>query len=297
MKIDNDLWYKSLILYKEYNNRNEILSVNKLKKILGISDPLSRQILFALQNKDVIKNQPSEFEPDNKVLVMADLHIPYHDKSAVDTMMRFADKYQPDIIVILGDLLDFYQISVFSKNPKNPRVEDEIRIGKEFLTKLRHKFPKARIIYKTGNHDGERLQRYIFEKASDLSGLLQGLLPDNLELGKLGIEYLTKPFKIGKLWYLHGHEASRGGNPEYITNVVFKKVLDNVIFGHFHRQQEKVFKRIDNTFYWAGAVGCLCQNLEYAGVNNWTHGFATVTYDKQGNFRANLKQIIDGEIY
>jgi len=124
------------------------------------------------------------------------------------------------------------------------------------------------------------------------------LLEEKLGLKELDIEYRSCPFRIGKLWFLHGHERPGGSyNPEYITNVIWKYVHDHFIVGHFHRNQEKVFKRIDGELYWGGAVGHLATTFEYAILNNWTQGFAIVKYDEQGRFKAEIKTIYNGEVY
>jgi len=78
---------------------------------------------------------------------------------------------------------------------------------------------------------------------------------------------------------------------------MFKYTIDHTIFGHHHRTQEKIFKRVDESTLWVGANGCLCGKLEYAPLNNWNHGFATIDYGNNGTFRAHLHKIQDGTIY
>lgn len=232
-------------------------------------------------------------------LVIADLHIPYHDPVAVSTVFDYveANYTKPDIVVILGDLLDFYKVSYFAKDPTKMSIKDELDMGYTFLLGLRDEYPDARIIYYEGNHE-QRLNRYLMERASEVYELVEGLIEDKLHLDELQIEYVTNPFRIGKLWHLHGHEkAGRGGNPEYITNVIWKYVHDNFIVGHFHRSQEKVFKSIDGTLYWGGAVGHLATTMDYAKLNNWTQGFAIIHYDNTGNFVTELKTIHNGAVY
>ena len=303
MKLSRELWKKALLINERYIQENgRSIPRRDLAKLLDVSEQLARQILFAINNKDIIVHKPEvmTFE-DKTVLVMADLHIPYEDKLAIETMFNYIEqnKILINTVVILGDLIDFYKVSYFSKDPRKFNINIEIMQAKKFLTNLRNIFPDAEILYKTGNHDGVRLERYIFDKAPELTEILEGLLQYKLELDKLRISYIEEPFQIGKLWYLHGHELGRGSyNPEYITNVVWRKVYDNFIVGHWHRRQDKIYKDINGNTYIGAVVGALCQlEVDYQPINNWTHGFAIVRYDKNGNFRIDNKTIYDGNVF
>ena len=302
MDLSRDIWRKAVLLDNYYlEKEDKHVSRPILIKELNITKQLARSINWALHNKDILSFQPVKLDlTDKHVLVLADVHIPYEDKLAVQTMFDFVTSvnYKITHIVLLGDLLDFYQVSSFSKDPQRSSLSVEFRKAKEFLYKLRDMFPEAEIIYKAGNHDGDRLERYIFNNAPELSDLLEGLLEKQLDLDKLNIRYVTDAFAIGKLWYLHGHEIKSGGNPEYITNVVWKKVHDNFICGHWHRSQNKIFKAINGTTYSGTVVGALCQlKVDYQPINNWNHGFAIVHYNKDGGFEVENKTILDGNVY
>lgn len=143
-----------------------------------------------------------------------------------------------------------------------------------------------------------RLDRYLMSQASEIYDLVNDLIETKLGFKELGIEYITEPFKIGKLNHLHGHEKGKGmNNPEYITNVVFNFVLDHFICGHFHRSQEKIFKRIDKSIFLGTSVGYLAGDMEYAQLNKWNQGFATVIYGDRGRFKAQNHKIFNGEVY
>lgn len=300
MRIDRILWERALILYEEAEKKGLPFGRNKLKEILGITENLAREILFALENRDIIsKLEAIETISKETALVFSDVHIPFQDDLALNTMFDYIEDMEidPSIIIILGDLLDFYKISKFIKNPKKKDISKEIEIAKKFLISLRNKFPYARIIFKEGNHE-RRLVSYIWQNASDIYDLVEDLLEIKLGLKDLNIEYCYKPFKVGNLWFLHGHEKAGGSyNPEYITNVMWKYIHDHFMVGHFHRTQDKIFKRIDGKTYWGGAVGYLAGEMDYAVLNNWNHGFAVIDFDEKGNFRASNKKIYNGNVY
>lgn len=299
MRIDRDLWHRAILLEQEFNKRGERLSRYKLREALRIGDNLAKMLMFGLENRDIIRLEPKRYvvEGEQKVLVLADLHIPYEDRLALEVALDRGERERIDVIVLLGDVLDFYKLSVYNKNPKNPRVIEEIKRGKKFLEELRDRFPEARIIWKEGNHEN-RLNTYLMKQAKEIYELVEGLLIERLELEKYGVDYVVDPFRLGKLWFLHGHEKQRGAyNVEYITNVIWNYVYDHFIVGHFHREQKKIFKRIDNTFFWGGAVGYLGKILDYAKLNKWTQGFGIIEFDRKGFFNAQLYTIVNGEVY
>lgn len=298
MKLNREIWNRALTLEREFIRRGEEVSRIKLQESLQIPQAEAQHIIFALDNKDIIKSTPDTFQADDKkLIVFSDVHIPFQDDLAIQTMLEFAEEYRPDIIVILGDLIDFYQISTFVKNPAKKSVKIEIDETRKFLTELRRMFPDARIIFKTGNHE-DRLEKYIFQNAKQIADLVSDLLPIQLNLSALNIEYMTEPFSIGKLWFLHGHEKPGGAyNPEYITNVMWNYIYDHFIVGHFHRKQQKTFKNISGDTFWTGALGYLAGAMDYAILNKWTQGFCTVQYSSNGHFRAENREIANGEIF
>jgi len=254
----------------------------------------------ALENIDIFQARPCDIiAADQTELILADLHIPYHDTTAIECALNYADPLQPDIIILLGDILDFYQISVFSKKPANASVNTELQKAEKFLSDLRLRYPKSRIIYYLGNHE-ERLECYILKNADKLYDLVSDLLPRKLNLEKHRIELETQFIKIGHLYHLHGHEKPRGGNPQYITNVLWKYIHANFVVGHFHRSENRVFSHIEKTKRYMGcAVGWLAlpEAAEYSRLNNWNQGFAIVQYDSVGNFKIDNRRVVSGEIY
>lgn len=298
MQIDKNLWFRTITLEREFSRRGESISRGKLQDALQIPQAQAQDLIFALENKDVIRATPDTFEADGeRALILADVHIPFQDKLCVDAIMEYGLEYKPTTIIIDGDLIDFYQISRFVKNPQKKSTSTEIEETKKFLTEMRHNFPDAKILYKSGNHE-DRLEHYICQSATQIYDLVSDLLPVKLNLAGLNIQYLTEPFAVGKLWVLHGHEKPGGSyNPEYVCNVMWKYIHDHFIVGHFHRKQQKTFKNISGHTFWTGSLGYCAGAMDYAILNQWTQGFCTVDFSRDGNFRAYNHEISDGEIF
>ena len=52
------------------------------------------------------------------VLWVSDHHIPYQDNKVINGTIELAKDLQPDKIIFGGDIVDFYQVSSFDKNPE-----------------------------------------------------------------------------------------------------------------------------------------------------------------------------------
>lgn len=294
------LWQQATALWQEAKSREETLSREKLAEILNVSEQHARQIIYSLKYRDIIAMKPETFEVGSEtVLMCGDNHIPYHDRLLMELFIDYGKSVKPDTIVLGGDVIDFYKLSSFCKDPRKKSIKSEIAETREFLARLRNEFPNTRIIYKEGNHE-KRLMTYLFNNSPELVEVLDNAIPTMLHLKDYDIEYKVLPFQFGKLWVLHGHEKPGGSyNPEYITNVMWKFIHDNFIVFHFHRMQDKIFKSItDNS--WTG-IACAMMagihDLDYAILNNWTQGFVHLNFNNDGTFQFQKRNFVNGKLY
>jgi len=54
----------------------------------------------------------------NRILLLSDIHIPYHSIQALTAVFDFAKHEKPDAILLNGDTLDFFGLSKFCKDPR-----------------------------------------------------------------------------------------------------------------------------------------------------------------------------------
>jgi predicted phosphodiesterase len=52
-----------------------------------------------------------------KILLISDVHVPYHDKKAFNLVLEVGKKLKVDQVVIGGDFIDNYSVSSHDKNP------------------------------------------------------------------------------------------------------------------------------------------------------------------------------------
>lgn len=232
-----------------------------------------------------------------KALVMNDIHSRFHDRKALEIAINYGLNQGCDLVIINGDLLDFYQFSKFDKNPDILQYfYSEREWVTDFLELLQKHFGK--VIFKKGNHDIRR-ELHIQRKLVDVPEV-QGLLDisDYVFFDGSTVDVVEdyNIIEFGKLNFMHGHEYY--GSGVHVAYNRLNKAMDNVISGHSHVTQSSLKKTVKGTFYGSWTVGCLCSlSARYSPMNNWNHGFAIVEKDGDGSFVVSNKQIIGNSIF
>ncbi len=165
-----------------------------------------------------------------KILILPDLHAPYHDKKAFELVVKVGMSQKPDTIVTLGDFADFYCVSAHDRDPnRQGNLEWEVEAANRALDALDAIKPKNKIFI-AGNHEN-RLERYLMQKAPELFNMVK--ISEILKLKKRGWKYI--PYRshatVGKLNLTHDiGSAGRGA--------VFRAIdtfQHNIVTGHTHR--------------------------------------------------------------
>jgi predicted phosphodiesterase len=210
--------------------------------------------------------------------VFGDVHIPFHDNIALETMFDKFEEENVDSIFINGDLLDFYQLSFHEKDPRVVHFKDEIEAGKEFLAYIRDRFPDIPIYYITGNHEN-RFERYLRIKASELLDMDEFRLDVILQVAAYKIEFIPFRSKVvfGDYTIEHGDKIPGAGGV-VPARTLLMRLKSNSIVNHFHKSSEssqRVYGPGEPTSIKAYSLGCMCDLApEYMEINEWNHGFA-----------------------
>lgn len=236
--------------------------------------------------------------PQGKTLLLTDIHVPYHNEKALEIALKHGDKYEPDNILLNGDTIDFYSISRWEKDPEVRNLAREIERTRQLVYHIRGRFPKARLIWKNGNHE-DRWEAFLWNKAPELIGCSDFEMRKVLRLDENGFDLVHSKQKIkaGKhLTIIHGHEVFGAHNPVNPARTICAKLKVCAIKGHNHQTSEHTERTADDKYIACWSVGCLSElNPDYMPFNNWNHGFATIDLD--GNdFDVNNYRIVDGKI-
>ena len=238
---------------------------------------------------------------DNNILMISDLHLPYHSTTAVELALQYGIDNNVNTIFINGDLLDFHNESRFETDPKKRSTREEFEACKQFFEYVRYLFPKVRIYWLKGNHD-KRYEHWLMTKAPQLFGDSYYLLEERLSLNNYGVTLIDDAYlvKIGKLSVTHGHLLLRGVfAPVNAARGVFMRAKESCIIGHVHKVSEHQETDIDGKVMVTYSTGCLCEIYpDYAPMsNNYMHGFAHIRVEPTGEYYVQNKKIINGKIY
>lgn len=230
---------------------------------------------------------PFDLDGVKRVGIISDVHIPYHSEIAFSAAVKHLKTMKPDCILLNGDFADFYSISRWQKDPRKRDFRMERGLLKQGLEWIRGEFPKARMVFKKGNHE-ERWDHYLWNHAPEICDMEHIQMEHWLDFEKLGIEMVEeqRPIMAGKLPVCHGHELPRGlSSPVNQARGAFMRTIHTILVGHGHRTSGHSEPDMwgDEIFCWS--TGCLADlNPEYARINKWNWGFAAVDVASNGEF-------------
>lgn len=244
-------------------------------------------------NREILSSQPTI-----KVVAIGDLHIPYHNKVMVKNFAQFCKDEQPDQIILGGDIVDFYDLSSFDKNPDRlNNLQDEISECVDFIKNLRKACPDSKLVYIIGNHE-DRLRRFLW-KNPQLASLEALKLEELLQFKKYKVEFCESYF-INGFEYTHGDLVRK--HSSYSAKCEFENRGHSGMSHHVHRGGSYYKTTHDGTYGWFENF-CGCDlNPEYIkGTPNWQNGFHLNYHDdnafdihpiyvNKGHFRANGKK-------
>lgn len=242
---------------------------------------------------------PVHIANDGTALVMADLHVPFHARRAIEASVAHGKKLGAGIVILNGDVVDHYELSDYERDPKQCDFRKQIETAAAFLSWLRAQFPTARIVWKMGNHE-ERYDRYMRARAPDLCGVEAFTLRKVYGVEALGVEVVDdrRPILLGRLNLIHGHEYRFAiTNPVNPARGLFLRAKANAMTSHFHQRSAHTEATIEGVAISAWSTGCLCDlHPRYRPLNSWGHGAAIVELHN-GAFDAQSFSIIGGEVY
>lgn len=240
-------------------------------------------------------------EACNNILVISDLHIPYHDIDAVTIALDYGRANKVNTILINGDLIDNYQLSRFEKDPRKRSVRDEFDATRAFLVTLRNTFKNASIYWLKGNHC-IRWEKFLIQKVREIWDDPYFKLEERLGLNDLRVTLLDdkRIVKAGKLSITHGHHIMKGFfSPVNSARGVYMKAKQSTIIGHVHKVSTHSETNMDGKVVTTWSAGSLCElKPDYSPmVSNYQHGFAHVIVEKGGDFHVKNYQIIEGKLF
>ena len=201
-------------------------------------------------------------EHDNsRILLISDLHIPYHHQDAIAFLTHLKEKYNPTRVICLGDEVDGHALSFHDSDPDLPSAGDEIRQALPVIAELFKIFPKMDIL--ESNHGS-----LVWRKAK-VFGIPKHYIKSYNEV--LGVDSgwkwsfdLTVDLPNGQKCYMHHGKTS---------NIIqlSQQMGMNALQGHYHETFKIDYWGNSTGLYWGMQCGCLIDDdklaFNYNNVN------------------------------
>lgn len=245
---------------------------------------------------------PVNIKGPRKILIISDMHVPYHSEKALDLAIEDGMKFGCDTIYLNGDQLDFYQLSRFVRDPKMRRPKQERDTLWEIMDVLEKLFPYK--FWKKANHE-VRWDVALFTQAKEFCEFEEFSLQSILDLDARGWVFVDSVQRctMGALNAFHGHEVGKGTfAPVYPARALFMRIKDSGFAGHWHQSSQYTDTRpLSNDEHRTQStwiIGCTCDlEPDYAPINNWNHGHALVDLHEDGSFEFHNRRHIGKKVY
>src|SRR5882757_5724027 len=127
-----------------------------------------------------------------RLVVLSDIQSPFHLPQAMALALEYIKRFKPELLVLNGDIVDFYTASSFQKIGRGPNklIEEIITTNKEILDPLMAAIPKGcRVVWTAGNHE-HRLKASIAVNMKFLENFPGLNIEDCFRMKERGIQYI-----------------------------------------------------------------------------------------------------------
>jgi hypothetical protein len=189
-----------------------------------------------------------------KILVISDLHFPYHHPDAIRFLEKLHKHYKSDCVVHIGDEADWHSVNVSHViNPDLPSPADELLGVRSLCKQLEKIFPSMWLL--ESNHGSMILRRAMAK------GMSKWFIKDYNEILEVSnkwkwTERLTLETDKGKV--LFAHQFCKD-----ISKAV-QQTATSCVQGHFHTVSEIKYVANDYHLNFGMSVGCLVDKKSLA---------------------------------
>lgn len=183
------------------------------------------------------------------ILVIPDQHAPYHHPDALDFLIHVASLVQPDLVINLGDELDYHALSFHDSDPNLDSAGVELEKGKAWLQQLASVFPKqfvcdsnhGSLAFRKAKHHGMPVQL--------IRSYREVIFPDGGGEGWVWAESWRINTPGGEVMFKHQPSGDIVGDAAHNQC--------NLMCGHHHGKFSVEYSASSKFLYWGAYSGCL----------------------------------------
>ena len=234
------------------------MSMRKIAESLG--QPKSTVSDFFRRDTKAYEHSPRTEgdHPNQRVLFISDMHIPYHHPNTLPFLQHLKDKYEPTRVICLGDELDKHALSFHDSDPDLDSAGKELEKAWPVIEDLEQMFPTMDLV--DSNHGS-----MIYRKAKHHG------LPRHY------IKPYNEVLKVGPGWQWHDEMTIElpDGQKVYICHGKTVKAVRTSqlmgmshVCGHYHESFGVEYWANPNGLFWGINSGCLIDNRSLAFAYN-----------------------------
>lgn len=223
-----------------------------------------------------------------KFLCWPDTHFPYGDPRAINLGLQVVRHYQPDVVFLMGDMLDCTGFGSYKYRLTDPKsfLVNELNDWYEFADRLRAIVPKAELVYIEGNHE-QRVERWVGQhpQLTDLPAMNLDIL---LKLGEYGFAnngQMVQESYLANEEVVFTHGIHTGSNKAgFAARFEMARYGISGFTGHTHRLAQ-YFERSKRTLRTWFECGHMQQWRPHylKSFPNWQQGLAIGEAARDGN--------------
>lgn len=202
----------------------------------------------------ILKYMKPEKEDNSRILLISDMHIPYHHKDTIKFLQHLKDKYNPTRIICMGDELDKHALSFHDSDPDLPSAGDELKLALPVIAKLKEMFPVMDILesnhgslaYRKAHAHG--IPRHYLKTYNDVLGVD--------DKWKWHYDLTIELPNGNKCYFHHGKSANVSKTSQTMSMCAVQ--------GHYHETFKVEYWGNPNGLYWGLQTGCLIDDKAYA---------------------------------
>jgi len=202
----------------------------------------------------ILKYMELEREGNSRILLISDMHIPYHHKDTIKFLQHLKDKYNPTRVICMGDELDKHALSFHDHDPDLPSAGDELKLALPVIAKLKEMFPVMDILesnhgslaYRKAHAHG--IPRHYLKTYNDVLGVD--------DKWKWHYDLTIELPNGNKCYFHHGKSANVSKTSQTMSMCAVQ--------GHYHETFKVEYWGNPNGLYWGLQTGCLIDDKAYA---------------------------------
>lgn len=193
-------------------------------------------------------------EDNSRILLISDMHIPYHHKDTLEFLAHLKKKYNPTRVICGGDELDKHALSFHDSDPDLASAGDELKASLPVIKEVKKLFPVMDIL--DSNHGS-----LCYRKCKS-HGIPRHYIKSYNEVLEVDGDWkwhfdMTITLPNGQQCYLHHGKLSN------VTKVSQQMGMNAIQF-HFHETFKIEYWGNPTGLYWSLQSGCLIDDKSYA---------------------------------